>query len=113
MNFDSQIVLVTGASRGIGRAIARQFAEQGARVAVHYNSNRAAADETLASLPGSGHTIVQADLADAEAVERMVRTVIESMGGLHVLVNNAGIYEEHKITEVNYDFWQASWLKTI
>ena len=113
MNFDSQIVLVTGASRGIGRAIARQFAEHGARVAVHYNSNQQAADETLASLPGSGHSIIQADLADAEAVERMVRTVIESMGGLQVLVNNAGIYEEHKITGVDYAFWQASWLKTL
>lgn len=113
MNFDSQVVLVTGASRGIGRAIARQFAEHGARVAVHYNSNPAAADNTLASLPGSGHTTVQADLADADAVQRMVRTVIESMGGLHVLVNNAGIYEEHKILEVDYGFWQASWLKTI
>ncbi|MEO8610270.1 MAG: SDR family oxidoreductase [Chloroflexota bacterium] len=113
MNFDSQIVLVTGASRGIGRAIARQFAEQGARVAVHYNSNQAAADETLTSLPGSGHLIVQADLADAEAIERMVKTVIDTMGGLHVLVNNAGIYEEHKIAEVDYDFWQVSWLKTI
>jgi 3-oxoacyl-[acyl-carrier protein] reductase len=112
MNFESQIVLVTGASRGIGRAIARQFAEQGAQVAVHYNSNQAA-DETLASLSGSGHMIVQADLADAEAVERMVRTVIDSMGGLNVLVNNAGVFEEHKIAEVDYAFWQASWLKTI
>lgn len=113
MNFTNQVVLVTGASRGIGRAVARQFAANGAHVAVHYNSNQKAADETLAALPGSGHIIVQADLADAEAVERMVRTVIEAMGGLHVLVNNAGIYEEHKIAEVDYAFWQTSWLKTL
>jgi 3-oxoacyl-[acyl-carrier protein] reductase len=113
MKFDSQIILVTGASRGIGRAIARQFAEKGGRVAVHYNSNLRAAEETLASLPGSGHTIVQADLADPQAVQRMVQTVISEMGGLNVLVNNAGIYEEHKITQVGYDFWQDSWLKTL
>ncbi|MEP6986708.1 MAG: SDR family NAD(P)-dependent oxidoreductase, partial [Chloroflexota bacterium] len=67
MDFTGQIILVTGASRGIGRAIARQFAEKGGRVAVHYNSNAQAADETLASLAGSGHLIVQADLADAAA----------------------------------------------
>jgi len=113
MTFTNQIVLVTGASRGIGRAVARQFAEHGAHVAVHYNNNQKAADETLIGLPGSGHMIVQADLADADAVERMVRTVIEVMGGLHVLVNNAGIYEEHKIAEVDYAFWQTSWLKTL
>src|SRR5690349_21097795 len=113
MNFDSQIILVTGASRGIGRAIARQFAEKGGRVAVHYNSNLRAAEETLAALSGSGHTIVQADLADPQAVQHMVQTVISEMGGLNVLVNNAGIYEEHKITQVGYDFWQDSWLKTL
>jgi NAD(P)-dependent dehydrogenase (short-subunit alcohol dehydrogenase family) len=113
MNFDNQIVLVTGASRGIGRAIARQFAKNGARVAVHYHRNEKAAEETLVSLAGSGHLIVQADMADAEAVERMVQTVIQEMGGLHVLVNNAGIYEDHKIAEVDYATWQASWLKII
>jgi len=113
MEFLNQIVLVTGASRGIGRAVARQFAERGAQVAVHYHSNRTAAEETLASLVGEGHRIVQADMADAEAVARMVQTVIEQMGGLYILVNNAGIYEDHKIAEVDYAFWQASWLRTI
>ena len=56
---------------------------------------------------------MQADLADPEAVQRMVQTVIGEIGGLHVLINNAGIYEEHKIAQVDYDFWQTSWLKTL
>jgi 3-oxoacyl-[acyl-carrier protein] reductase len=113
MNFTDQIILVTGASRGIGRAVTRQFAEKGGRVAVHYNSNQAAAEETLNSLSGTGHLIVQANLGDPDAVQRMVETVIRDMGGLHVLVNNAGIYEEHKITEVDYITWQTAWMETL
>ncbi|MEZ4672118.1 MAG: SDR family oxidoreductase [Anaerolineae bacterium] len=113
MDFSNQIVLITGASRGIGRACARQFAEKGARVAVHYNSNEAAADETLASLAGSGHMKVQADLAEPAAVQSMVETVIAHMGGLHVLVNNAGVYEDHSPTKVSYDEWNTSWMYTL
>ena len=63
-------MLVTGGSRGIGRAIARAFAEQGDRVAVHWGSSRGRAEQVLAELPGDGHVLVQADLADAEAVRR-------------------------------------------
>jgi NAD(P)-dependent dehydrogenase (short-subunit alcohol dehydrogenase family) len=113
MDFTGEIVLITGASRGIGRECARQFAERGARVVVHYHRNREAAEQTLAALFGSGHMIVQADMADADAVEHMVKAVVEQMGGLHVLVNNAGIYEEHKLTDVTYDDWQAAWQRTL
>lgn len=113
MNFAEKIVLVTGGSRGIGRAIAQQFAERGARVAVHYHSNLAAAEATLASLPGGPHLIVQADMKDAASLEAMIHKVAAEMGRLDILVNNAGIYEEHPIAETSYEDWQASWQRVI
>jgi len=82
-------VLVTGGSRGIGAAIARAFAAQGDRVAVHYGSSADLAEQVVASLPGEGHATVQADMGDAEAVRRAVDSAAEQLGRLDVLVNNA------------------------
>ena len=106
-------VLVTGASRGIGAAVARAFAEQGDRVAVHYGSARAAAEEVAASLPGDGHAVVGADLGDPEAVRAMVAAAAEALGGLEVLVNNAGLFVGHPITETTYEEWQRAWHDTL
>ncbi len=113
MNFDNKIVLVTGASRGIGRAIALEFAKRGARVAINYHRNQAAAEETLAALPGTGHLLVEADMADPQAVQAMVQKVTDEMGGLHVLINNAAIYVDHPIDAVDYATWQHHWRQTI
>jgi 3-oxoacyl-[acyl-carrier protein] reductase len=109
----SRAVLITGAARGIGRAIAEAFAEQGDRVAVHYGTSAALAAEVLAGLAGGGHVVVQADLADPQAVRTMVDRACEALGGLDVLVNNAGIYTGHPITEVSYEQWQAAWQATL
>ena len=109
----SRAVLVTGASRGIGRAVARAFAERGDRVAVHHRDSAALAAEVLAGLPGSGHTVVGADLADPEAVRQMVEAAVADLGGLDVLVNNAGVYLWHPITEVSYEQWQDVWRQTL
>ena len=102
-------VLVTGASRGIGRAVAQAFAELGDRVAVHHRGSAGLAGQVLAGLPGGGHTVVQADLADPEAVRQMVGQAHAELGGLDVLVNNAGIYVPHPVTEVSYEQWQDAW----
>jgi NAD(P)-dependent dehydrogenase (short-subunit alcohol dehydrogenase family) len=95
-------VLVTGGSRGIGAAVARAFAVAGDRVAIHYGRSQSRAEAVAASRAGSGHVIAGADLADAEAVRRMVDAAADRLGGLDVLVNNAGVFEAHPITETTY-----------
>jgi len=104
---------VTGASRGIGRAVAQAFAAAGDRVAVHHRDSAALAAEVLAGLPGAGHAVVQADLVDPEAVRRMVDQAHDALGGLDVLVNNAGVFTPHPITDVSYEEWQAAWQDTL
>jgi len=113
MDFTDKVVLVTGASRGIGRAIAAQFAKRGARIVVHYHQNRAAAEQTMAMLAGGPHLLAQADMKDAAGIEGMVTAVVAEIGRLDILVNNAGIYEEHPAAETGYADWQASWRRVI
>ena len=107
MRFDDKVALVTGGSRGIGREIAKGFAQRGARVAIHYNRNLAAARATETSLGGDGHIIVQADIAEPASVKRMVEAVVEQMGRIDILVNNAGIHEERPLAETSYEDWVA------
>ena len=106
-------MLVTGASRGIGRAIAVAFAEVGDRVAIHHRDSAGLAADVLAGLPGSGHTVVQADLADPDEVRIAVDAAGAALGGLDVLVNNAGVFTPHPITTVSYAEWQAAWRDTL
>ena len=81
--------LVTGASRGIGKAIARQLADMGYAVAVHYNRSGEAAQKLAEELPDA--IAVQADMADAQAVEKMVQQVADHYGRIDLLVSNAGV----------------------
>lgn len=91
MNFDGKVVLVTGASRGIGAAIAKAFAAEGATVVVNHLSNEAAAAEVVASCKAAGGDAwaVKADVTSQEAVQAMVLQALEEMGRIDVVVNNA------------------------
>ena len=109
----SRAVLVTGSSRGIGAAVACAFAAAGDRVAVHYGASAERAREVAAALPGEGHVVVIADLADADAVRRMVDEAAAGLGGLDVLVNNAGVFTLHPIAETTYEEWRSCWHDTL
>jgi 3-oxoacyl-[acyl-carrier protein] reductase len=113
MEFKDQMVLVTGASRGIGRACAKEFAEKEALVAVHYNRNRKEAQATLKSLSGGPHLLVQADISQAGEVKNMMHDIVKKWGRIDVLVNNAGIFEEHPPLETGYERWLECWRRTL
>jgi len=108
-------ILVTGSSRGIGQAVAQAFAGAGDSVAIHHRDSPDLAAAVLAGLPGEGHVIVQADIADPAAVLAMVDDAAARLGGIDVLVNNAASYGRngHPIAGVSYEDWQQVWQETI
>ena len=111
IDLTGKTVLVTGASRGIGRSLAEGLAEAGATVAAHFNQNRAAAED-LAGTLGHGARAFQADLADPESCERLFREVVETYGRLDVLINNAGIALKIPL-DVAMDKWLDDWNLTM
>jgi len=106
-------VLITGGSRGIGAAIAREFAQAGDRVAIHFVSSKVDAEDVLKSLAGDGHITVQANLLDPDAIRTMVDQVAAECGKIDVLINNAGIFTDHPIESTTYEEWQSAWEQTI
>ncbi len=113
MDFTNKTVLVTGGSRGIGKAIAIAFANKGARVAILYRANKQAAEAMLAELPGDGHITLQADVADAQQVKIGVDKVVAEFGRLDIVVNNAGIGIYHPLESTDYQDWQSAWQQTL
>ncbi len=105
----NKTALVTGASRGIGRATAIELAKAGAKVAVNYAGNRAAAEEVVAQIQAAGGQafMVQADVGDAAAVDAMVKSVVEQFGSIDILVNNAGITRDNLIMRMKEEDWDA------
>ena len=97
MSMNGKIAVVTGGSRGIGRAICLELARRGASVVFSYAGNTAAAEETLAALKelGVGARAVQGSVADPAAVKALMDTAAKELGGLHILVNNAGITRDN------------------
>ncbi|HEY6483383.1 MAG TPA: SDR family oxidoreductase [Steroidobacteraceae bacterium] len=105
-------VLVTGASGGIGAAICKALAPRGVTVALHYRSNQSAAEATRRELPGEGHRLLQADLADAADVERLWREA-SALRRIDAVVNNSGIFPNHPPLTTDYAQWTAAWQRTL
>ena len=93
MRLENKVAVVTGAGRGIGRAVAIAFAQEGADVLVNYVSNSQAADETVAEIEKLGRkaVAVKADVASTEDAKNMIETAVKELGGVDILVNNAGV----------------------
>ncbi len=107
MDFDDKVAIVTGASRGIGRAIAFEFGSRGARVVVNYIQNSSAADEVVSTISESGGEAFahQADVSVFEQADGLVKAAIEKYGDLHILVNNAGITRDGLIMKMSESDW--------
>ena len=109
--------LVTGASRGIGRATAIALSERGERVAVHYAQNSAGGEETLSLLHGQGHVLVSGDLSDPGTAQAVVEQAEEQLGQIDLLVNNAGIAPgettDHRVDETDFATWQQRFTRMI
>ncbi|MCL6300081.1 SDR family NAD(P)-dependent oxidoreductase [Streptomyces kronopolitis] len=109
----SRAVLVSGASRGIGRAVAEIFAAHGDRVALHYASRREAAEEAFAGLAGRGHVLVQGDVGTPEGAAALVEAAVDGLGGVDVLVNNAAANEPHPLDRTSFEEWQRIWRRLV
>ena len=107
MNLTGKVALVTGASRGIGRAIALDLARKGADVVVNYAGNAALAEEVVGMIQEMDRKsmAIQADVANREQVEAMIATTIKEFGALHILVNNAGITRDQLILRMKEEDW--------
>lgn len=113
ISFTNKSVLVTGGSRGIGKAIVTMFAESGAKVIIHYNKDQTAANHLLNTIQGDGHMIVQADLASPDSIAEMVSQIHSVYEKVDILVNNAGIYDERESLDLEYNDFQRFFKKTM
>ncbi|NET00069.1 MAG: 3-oxoacyl-[acyl-carrier-protein] reductase [Sphaerospermopsis sp. SIO1G1] len=104
-----QVAIVTGASRGIGRAIALQLASQGAKVVVNYASSSTAADQVVEEIIGNGGEAIalQADVSKSEQVDTLIKTTIDKYKRIDILVNNAGITRDNLLLRMKLEEWQA------
>ena len=111
-DLSDKCVLITGASRGIGREAALRMAAAGARVAVNYVRAAAEADEVVREIGEERAFAVQADIGDPAAVEAMFGRVVERFGRVDILVNNAAIFDLNRFERDDYDGWRRGWQRT-
>jgi 3-oxoacyl-[acyl-carrier protein] reductase len=106
-SLDDRVAIVTGASRGIGRAIALELAQRGASVFVNYNSSAESAQEVVAQIQSQGGEAqaFQADVSDFKQAQDLVKAAISAFGGLDILVNNAGITRDTLIMMMSEEDW--------
>lgn len=104
-NLEGKVALVTGASKGIGAAIARELAARGAAVAVNYSGSKAGAEKVVADIKAAGGNAiaVQANLSDPKSIGPLVDTVVSQLGPIDILVNNAGVYEFGALEQITSD----------
>ncbi|MBP9500899.1 MAG: 3-oxoacyl-[acyl-carrier-protein] reductase [Candidatus Promineofilum sp.] len=109
MLLTDKVAVVTGASRGIGRAIAEELAAEGAKVVVNYLSNAAAAEEVVGGITERGGTAiaVQADAADAAQADALIKAAIEAYGAVDILVNNAGTTRDTLLLSMKEEEWDT------
>ncbi len=115
IDFSNKNVLITGGSRGIGKACAELFAELGANVIITYKTNIQKAEETISKLgsKNSRHSLFKLDISSPDNIKSFFEEMTKKYEKIDVLINNAAIYVEHKITEVTYEEWQRLWNETI
>lgn len=107
-SLEGKVALVTGGSGGIGRAICVALAKAGADIGVNYSKNLLGAEETARQVREAGRRalILQADVTDPSAVEKMVQQTLQTLGGLHILVNNSGITRDNLLLRMKNEEWE-------
>ncbi|MGV3527853.1 MAG: SDR family NAD(P)-dependent oxidoreductase [Flavisolibacter sp.] len=114
LSFENKTVVITGGSRGIGRACAEQFAARGANVVFSFHTHELEAQKTWQLLKAPGqHRFYKMNLADAASVHDFFQAVMRDYKTIDVLVNNAGVFPEHKIADVSFEEWQMAWQQTM
>ena len=109
IDLSNNSVLITGSTGGIGKALCHSFAKANAKVILHFNKQKDTAKNLINSLPGDGHSLIQADLSNSNETKDMV----DSISDLNIVINNAALVEQIDINKMSYNDWIHYWRKTL